>query len=126
MKKIMVFGVFDGLHEGHKKFLSDAKALGDHLVAVISQDHIVERLKGRLPSFNLAERVAELKKEDSVNEVIVGDEELGSWRVVEKYQPDVLAVGNDQSALKESLKNRLSEFEWRPEIVTLPSYEINK
>jgi len=36
-KRVMVFGVFDGLHEGHKSFLRQARKYGGELRAVVAQ-----------------------------------------------------------------------------------------
>ena len=41
MKKVLVFGTFDGLHEGHKDFLRQAKQYGDHLTVVVGRDSTV-------------------------------------------------------------------------------------
>ncbi len=126
MKKVMVFGTFDGLHEGHRAFLEEARAEGDYLIAVVAQDHIVERLKGHLPKLNLASRFEALNKEDGVDEVVAGDTHLGVWEVVKNYKPDVIAVGYDQNALKEDLKNHLDELGYKPEIKVMRAYEENK
>ena len=48
-KKGMVFGVFDGLHEGHKYLLTEAAKLCDELVVVVTLDEAVATLKGHLP-----------------------------------------------------------------------------
>ena len=126
MKKVMVFGTFDGVHEGHREFFKEARRCGDYLIAVVAQDHIIEHLKGRLPNINLAERFENLKKEDSVDEVIIGDKDLGSWEIVKMQKPDVIALGYDQHTLRESLESHLKNLEYKPEIKIMSAYEPNK
>lgn len=122
----MVFGTFDGVHEGHRTFFGEARRHGDYLVAVVAQDHIVQYLKGYLPEINLAERFENIKKEDGVDEVIVGDMEIGTWEVVKKYKPDVIAIGYDQHALRENLENHIKDLGYKPEIEVMHAYEPNK
>ncbi len=123
MKKVMVFGVFDCFHEGHRAFLKEAKSRGDYLIAVAAQDHIVEHLKGRLPRIDLTERLEALKKEVSVDEAVAGDSKIGTWEIVKKHKPDVIALGYDQPRLKESLEAHLNEFGYKPEIKFMNAHE---
>lgn len=125
-RKVIVFGVFDGLHEGHKAFFKEAKGHGDYLVAVVSQDHIIKRLKGKLPKFDQAKRFADLQELDGVDEVVIGDSELGVYDIVLKCRPDVIALGYDQQSLKEDLENNYSKFDWKPRIVVMQAFEPNK
>ena len=126
MKTVMVFGVFDGVHDGHRQFLKQAKSIGDYLVAVVAQDHVIEQLKGRLPRLTLAERLAHLESEDGVDEVLVGDAEHGTWNAVKKIGPDVIALGYDQQALKRDLESHLNTFDPRPKIVMLDAHKPDK
>lgn len=123
----MVFGVFDGVHGGHRAFLKEAKSHGDYLIVVLAQDHIVERLKGHLPQINLAERLAHLKNEDGVDEVVIGDSELGAWEVILKHQPQVVAVGHDQQLLKESIEKHCVDkvLSFCPALKLMAYYEYN-
>lgn len=125
MKKVMVFGVFDGVHEGHRHFLKEAKVFGDHLIVVVAQNHIVEHLKGRAPQLDVAERFRHLEAEDGVDEVVIGDEELSAYEVVKKYRPDIIALGYDQKLLKEDLEKNLEKFDWAVELKVLGAYEPN-
>lgn len=130
----MVFGVFDGIHEGHKAFFREAKTHGDYLIAVVAQDYIVERLKGKRPMIDMAQRFADLEALDGVDEVEVGDHELGVYDVVIKHEPNVIALGYDQQSLKKDLEAWLKGFDpldklrasWKPEIVMLSAHEPNK
>ncbi len=47
--KGVVFGVFDGLHEGHKKFLTDAAARCVELIVVVAHPKAVLTLKKKYP-----------------------------------------------------------------------------
>ncbi len=126
MKKVMVFGTFDGVHEGHRAFFKEAKSHGDYLLAVIAQDAIVERLKGKRPMLNESARIQELQKEDGVDEVVIGDMELGTWEIVKRHRPQVIALGYDQVSMLEDLKTHIAEFDWRPELVVMSAFEPNK
>jgi len=122
-KKIMVFGAFDGLHDGHKAFLKEAKGYGDYLIVVVPSDDTVRQLKGRLPRLTLAERIQHLRKVDKVDAVIVGDVEVGSWKVLEKQRPAVIALGFDQNLIKEELEKYFEGLDWKPEITVLKKFK---
>ena len=47
MKKVFCWGTFDKLHEGHRKFLEDAKSKGDHLTVIVVSDGAVYENKGK-------------------------------------------------------------------------------
>ncbi len=126
MKKVLVFGVFDGFHAGHEVFLRDAKRLGDYLIAVVAQDHIVRHLRGNEPGANLADRFDELTASDAVDEVVIGDFELATWRTVDRYRPDVVAFGKDQNVLEADLRTHLDRITYKPTLVTLDSFEVNR
>lgn len=125
MKKVMIFGVFDGVHEGHRHFLREARELGDYLIAVVTQDHIVEELKGHAPKRDVAARFEHLAKEDQVDEVVIGDHKLSIWEVVKNHKPDVIALGYDQELLKADLEKHKKGFAWPLEIKMLSAYEPN-
>lgn len=125
-RKVMVFGVFDGLHEGHRAFLRLAKAQGDYLIAVVAQDHIVEHLKGRRPRLNLAERFRHLKNVDHVDAVVVGDSQLRKWDVLDIHRPQVIALGYDQEVLREELERYFVAANWRAEIKIMNAHEGDK
>jgi FAD synthetase len=125
MRKVMVFGVFDGVHEGHRHFLKEAKALGDYLVVAVAQDHIVRHLKGHEPQLSIADRFEHLQNEDGVNEVVIGDADLSVYEVVKQHRPDVVALGYDQMLLKEDLEKNRDKFNWPLELRVVSGYEPN-
>ena len=119
----MVFGVFDGLHEGHRDFLRQAKACGDYLVVVIAQDHIVEVLLGKLPTANFEERFEHLENEDAVDEVAIGDHVPNTWQVIPKHKPDIIVLGYNQDALKEALQAYLPKLPFTVELQQIKNSE---
>jgi cytidyltransferase-like protein len=126
MKKVMVFGVFDSVHEGHRHFLREAKKFGDHLIVVVPDNEIVKALKGNHPKKDIAERIEEIEQELEVDEVVAGDEEPGSWNIVKRMKPHVIAVGYDQKEMKKSLENSIGDFNWLIELETISAHEPEK
>ncbi len=126
MRKVLVFGVFDGLHEGHKQFLKQAKACGEYLVVAVARDLVAEKLKGTYPRLPANVRMEHLRLSDYPDEVVLGDAEPGSYQVFKKYRSDVVALGYDQQALKEDLEKRKNEFNWEFEIKVMNPHEPGK
>jgi cytidyltransferase-like protein len=122
-KKVMVFGVFDGLHNGHRAFLKEAKSYGDYLIVVLPPDHLVKELKGRPPKSPIAQRFEHLRKADHVDAVIVGDAQLDSWQVLENHRPQVIALGYDQQKIKDDLARYFKDKDWQPEIKVIGYYQ---
>ena len=100
MIKVLVFGTFDGIHEGHREFFRQALTHGDHVIVAVAQDDIVLQLKHRLPKKNMEERIEALDAAAIVHEIVPGDLELCSYEVVKRHRPHVIALGYDQHELK--------------------------
>ena len=52
-KKVVIFGVFDIVHDGHLAFIREAKSHGDILIAIVARDNIVFNIKNKLPKLNV-------------------------------------------------------------------------
>ena len=125
-RTVLVFGTFDGLHDGHRFFLSEARKLGERLVAVVAQDSIVEKIKGYSPVFPLQERLNILMENNDVDEVAEGDEKLGNWSAVNTLTPDIVAVGYDQKHLSEKLTEFIKTGNLPTEIIVIGSLEPDR
>ena len=88
-------GVFDLLHPGHVRYLTEARRLGDLLIVGINSDRSVRAIKdpGR-PLNPEAERAEILLALGCVDAVVVFDEDT-PHQVIEQIQPDVLVKGAD-------------------------------
>jgi len=88
-------GVFDLLHPGHVRYLSDARARGDALIVGVNSDRSVRANKGAArpitPEGERAEILASLR---SVDAVTVFDEDT-PHAVITAVQPDILVKGAD-------------------------------
>ncbi len=103
-KKVMVFGVFDKLHQGHIYFLKQAKKYGE-VVAVVAPHKVVAQLKKKTLLQSEKERMRALKK--LVAKAILGDKVQGSYMVLKRYKPDIICLGYDQKWLKKDLKEKI-------------------
>ncbi len=110
--KVLVFGTFDGLHEGHKDFFRQAKEYGDTLVVVVGRDSTIVKTKGRPPKFNEQERLKAVQESGLVNEARLGNqappgEKLDPYKVVEEIKPDIICLGYDQTFFADKLAEEL-------------------
>ncbi len=108
-KRVMVFGIFDGIHEGHRFLFSQASRLAQELVAVVGRDEFVRTFKNKEPKNNEKSRVEMVQKEPLVDRAVLGDESLSSWQVIERLKPDVICLGYDQDALAEDIASWMAE-----------------
>ncbi|MCB1748177.1 MAG: bifunctional D-glycero-beta-D-manno-heptose-7-phosphate kinase/D-glycero-beta-D-manno-heptose 1-phosphate adenylyltransferase HldE [Gammaproteobacteria bacterium] len=88
-------GCFDILHEGHVRYLAEARTLGQRLVVAVNDDASVARLKGAGRPVNpLAARMAVLAALEVVDWVVPFTEDTPRQLVAE-LAPDVLVKGGD-------------------------------
>ncbi len=123
MKRVLVFGTFDGLHPGHDYFLREAKKLGDRLYVCLARNSTVAELKGKEPKRDEGLRRESLAENESVSEVIYGDRELGTYQIIADVKPDVVALGYDQQALKTDLERFIKEKNLHIELATIAAFE---
>ena len=126
MVKVLVFGTFDGLHEGHLDFFRQAKEYGDFLIVVVARDSTVKRVKKRGPKYNEQERLKSVltnrpplcgatgvpagPARELVNEARLGNEGNNPYKVIEEIKPDIICLGYDQSHFTDKLKQKLKEM----------------
>ena len=120
-KKIVVAsGVFDLVHYGHVRFLEEAKKAGgkdSYLIVIVARDKTVEKLKGRKPIMPEDQRRALVESLKPVNEAILGFEDLSFKDAIISIKPDIIAVGYDQTSIKESVKKTISDMKSNVKVV---------
>ena len=109
MKKVLVFGTFDGLHLGHLDLFKQAKNYGDYLIVVIARDKTVKKIKNHLPSKKETKRLKDIQKCKLVNEARLGYKD-NPYRVIKEISPDVICLGYDQKAFTEDLPKELEKM----------------
>jgi len=92
---VVTNGVFDVLHPGHVRYLSEARRHGDVLIVGLNSDASVRRLKGPARPVNPElERAEVLAALSAVDAVVVFDEDT-PLDLIAALQPDVLVKGAD-------------------------------
>ncbi|MEJ2619072.1 MAG: bifunctional D-glycero-beta-D-manno-heptose-7-phosphate kinase/D-glycero-beta-D-manno-heptose 1-phosphate adenylyltransferase HldE [Candidatus Thiodiazotropha sp.] len=95
---VMTNGCFDILHEGHVRYLQQAKQLGDRLIVAVNDDDSVKRLKGDDRPINpLEQRMAVLAGLASVDWVVPFSEDTPESLIC-AVKPDLLVKGGDYKA----------------------------
>jgi glycerol-3-phosphate cytidylyltransferase-like family protein len=143
MQRILVFGTFDGVHDGHRAMLREARVVTRaasedassvstdtrtinspaHLTVAVAPDSVVATLKGVPPRHTQAQRLQMIKNEHLADEVILGDLEIDSWRILKKVKPTCIGLGYDQEQLRASLEAYLEKA--YPEIETDEGWQTN-
>lgn len=118
MKKVLCFGTFDILHQGHKEFFEDAKKQGNFLGVIVISDKTVYENKKHYPVNNQETRAKNLKQIKVIDEVIqVGDNLNSNLRLIKSFSPDVIAFGYDQKTeIENQIINYLNSRKLFPEI----------
>jgi rfaE bifunctional protein nucleotidyltransferase chain/domain len=94
-KAVFTNGVFDLLHVGHLRYLTQARGLGDALVIGLNSDASVKRLKGDLrPILPEAERAELLAGLSCVDFVCIFDED-DPRALIQAATPAILVKGGD-------------------------------
>ena len=95
MKKVLTYGTFDLLHNGHINILKRARELGDYLiVGVTSENYDLQRGKLNVQQ-SLTERINNVRKTGFADEIIT--EEYFGQKIndIQKHNIDTFVIGSD-------------------------------
>lgn len=123
MRVGLLFGTFDGLHEGHRSMLKEARQHVDRLVVSLPLDEMVIELKGKSPMHSWVNRSSQLMASGLVDEVTKGDREMGRYTSISSMTPDVILVGYDQITLVKDLRRFLAESSRTIPIIILKPFK---
>ena len=123
MKKVMAFGSFDILHEGHISYLKEAKSYGDYLIVVVARDDNIVKFKGRKPINDENQRLKKIKELDFVDKAVLGNKE-DIFKVLEEFKPNIICLGYDQKTTEEkTLNEELKKRKITAEIVRCRAFK---
>lgn len=95
MKKVITYGTYDLLHQGHINLLRRAKELGDYLIVGVTNDNF-DRERGKLNVCNnMLERVEAVKATGLADQIIIEDYFGQKIDDIQKYDVDIFAIGSD-------------------------------
>lgn len=126
MKKVMVFGAFDGFHPGHLDFFRQARKHGDFLVVSVARDVNIPTFKGSPSMFDENERLDLIRQCGMVDKVVLGDK--GNFmKHIAREKPDVICLGYDQWAQEKKLRSDSDSVGLaKTRIVRLAAYKPHK
>jgi len=94
MRRILTYGTYDLLHNGHIRLLKRAKARGDYLIVALSTDEF-NKIKGKKSYYGYEKRKEMLEALRFVDLVIPEN----SWEQkvddIKKYEVDEVVMGSD-------------------------------
>lgn len=95
MRKVITYGTYDLLHQGHINLLRRAKELGDYLIVGVTSDSF-DRGRGKLNvRNNVLERIEAVKATGYADEIIIEDYLGQKIDDIQKYDVDIFAIGSD-------------------------------
>ena len=95
LKRVITYGTFDLFHEGHRRLLERARALGDHLIVGVTTDNYDDS-RGKLNvAQTLMERINNVVASGLADEVIIEEYEGQKIQDIQKHEVDIFAIGSD-------------------------------
>lgn len=95
MTKVITYGTYDLLHQGHINLLRRAKELGDYLIVGVTSDSF-DKGRGKLNvRNNVLERVEAVRKTGYADEIIIEDYLGQKIDDIQRYSVDIFAIGSD-------------------------------
>lgn len=125
--RIMVFGTFDYLHQGHLNFFKQAKKLSKNsfLIVSVARDINVKKIKKRQTVHNERVRLKNIKALKIVDNAVLGGKKNYLNHII-KEAPDIIALGYDQIAYVQALKNDIKRKNLKIKIKRLKAYYPKK
>ncbi len=117
LKKAMVFGSFDVLHDGHRYLFRRAKEKAEKLIVVVARDYNYKKIRGYEPVHDEKERLKSVSEEQEVDKAILG-EKYDVYSVIRKERPDIICLGYDQEHFIKGLREKLNNMGLKKTIIT--------
>lgn len=121
-KVVLASGTFDLLHFGHVKYLEEAKKAGGknaELIVIVARDSTVEKRKGKKTVMPEDQRRSLVESLKVVDEAILGFEGFSIDKVIEKINPDVIAVGHDQEGIEREVRKAIAEKKFNVQVAKI-------
>lgn len=125
MKKVITYGTFDLLHEGHTNLLRRAKALGDYLIVGLSSDEFA-LFKGKKTVLDFDTRKKMLEECGYVDEVIFIDSFYNEIIEAVERKPDIFVIGDDYKGKFDRLADFGIEVIYLPRTPNISTTELKK
>ncbi len=104
MKKVITYGTFDLLHEGHINLLRRAKALGDWLIVGVTTDSF-DLERGKMNTVEtVTERIKAVQETGLADQVVIEEYKGQKIEDIQKFGVDVFAIGSDWEGYFDYLK----------------------
>jgi cytidyltransferase-like protein len=119
MSKVLVFGTFDRLNDGHVAFLERARRFGDELTALVVEDEFVIKYKGKKPVWSLKMRMGAVRRLP-FKPTVYQEDIRESWKSLKTIQPDVIVLSAEQAGWRHRLDLVLEEYRLLTRVEVLP------
>ena len=93
--RVITYGTFDLFHDGHRRLLERARALGDHLIVAVTTENF-DDARGKLNvQQSLMDRIQNVQESGLADEVIIEEYEGQKINDIQRHHVDIFAIGSD-------------------------------
>lgn len=95
VRTVITYGTFDLFHDGHRRLLERARALGDRLIVGVTTD-TYDRSRGKLNVVqSVLERIENVRQSGLADQIEVEEYDGQKIHDIQKWGVDVFAIGSD-------------------------------